>query len=435
MAAQQLRKTMMTRPDDSLTISAVAAAGEVFRQYGGERVAREVIGRGGDLLEFYRTLQPNIGASSLALDKASGLNVTEADLREYSVCRLINTQMLQRAAHDQALPNPFDRNADDERKQLLKERAARSFESEVAGGRIPWSVLLRDYNASQTPKTTITGTAYTTDALRATLPLAALGAQIIPLPPRAGDLKVPTITGDLASVQFLGEIDAATEGQPSTGLVDLGPKRISAYVDVSRQALLQGGREIDRILARVIFGKVRAVMQDRSVNGDGTSGAPTGVRNVAGIGSVVGGTNGANLTWSHLVDLVHTPSTSNVDEIATGFLINPATRKYLSKTQRAAGLPFIWDGGDLPLMNTRGAVSTLIPGNLTKGTSVGNCSSVVYSADWSNLLIAVYGAPELTVDPYTLAAEARVRIVVDAYVGVGVLQTSAFSKIDDALTP
>jgi hypothetical protein len=421
-------------PADSQTISAVAAAGEVFREYGGERVAREVIGRGGDLLEFYRALQPNVG-DVLGIDRAAGLSLTEADVREYSLSRLVMTQLQNRAAHARQLPDPFDRNAELERQVIANDRRASSFETQAAGHRMPWSVLLRDFNVAQVPIGTNLGTQYTPDALRASLPLAALGATVIVLPARSGSFKVPAVTGDLATVAFLGETEAASEGQPSTGMVDLAPRRVGAYVEVSRVALAQGGRELDRILARVIFAKVRSVLEDRSINGDGTGGTPVGVRNTAGVGSVVGGTNGLALTWSHLADLVHAPAASNVDERASGFLVNPTTRKYLVKTQRAAGLPFIWDGGAYPLQGHRAAVSTLIPSTLTKGASSGICSSVVYGADWSNLVIAVYGAPELTVDPFTKYSEGQVRLVIDAYIGVGVLHASAFAKMDDALTP
>ena len=237
------------RAEDSATISAVAAAGEVFRQYGGERVARDVIGRGGDLLDFYRSLQVKVGSDPLSLDRASGLSLTEADVREYSVSRMLLTQLQQRAAHDRPLPDPFDRNADALRQEIANDRRAASFETAAAGNRLPWSVMMRDYNAAQAPNGTTLGTSYTPDALRGYVPLAALGAQIIPLPPRTGGFKVPTVTGDLASVAFLGEIDAAVEGQPATGMVDLAPRRIGAFVEVSRLALVQGGRELDRILA------------------------------------------------------------------------------------------------------------------------------------------------------------------------------------------
>ena len=59
----------------------------------------------------------------------------------------------------------------------------------------------------------------------------------------------------------------------------------------------------------------------------------------------------------------------------------------------------------------------------------------MYSADWSNLLIPVYGAPELTIDPYSKGTESLVRVMVETFVSVGVMQVSAFAKMDDALTP
>ncbi len=421
--------------NDSAMISAVAAAGELFRQYGGERVARDVIGRGGDLLDFYKALPAVIGTDPNSLDRASGLNLTEGEIREYSVSRLVNTMMAQRAAYARQTPDSFDRNLDAVRQEIANERRATSFESSVAGNRVPWSVLMRDFNAAQAPNGTTLGTAYTPDALRGYLPLAALGAQIIPVAPRTGGFKVPTLTGDLSTVTFLGETEAANEGEPATGMLDLSARRIGGYVDVSRQALVQGGRAMDRILARVIFGKVRSVLEANAISGDGSGNTPLGVRNVPGVGSVVGGSNGAALNWSHLADMVHGPAVSNVGESASGFLINPGTRKYLSKTQRAAGLNFMWDGGALPLHGHRAAVSTLIPGNLVKGSSGAVCSSVVFSADWSNLLVVLYGAPELTVDPYSRSLTGQVRITIDAYVGIGVLHASAFAKMDDALTP
>ena len=420
---------------DSQTVSAVAAAGEVFRAFGGERVARTVIGRGGDLLDFHRTFQANVGTDPNALDHASGITLTEADYREYSISRLLTTLLQQRAAHDLPAVDPFDRNLDAERQQNANERRVSSFENAAAGNRLPFAVLLRDYNISQAPIGTTLGTQYTPDALRGYLPLASLGAQVIAMPPRSGSLRVPVVNGDLAAVTFLGEIAEVTESQPNTGLVDLAPKRVSAFVEVSRMALIQGGRHLDRILARVIFGKIRSVIEDAAINGTGAADTPTGVRNVVGVGNIAAGVNGASLTWAHLQDLVELPAASNVSENASGFLVNPKTRKYLARTQRATNLPFIYDGGALPLLGHRAEMSTLIPGNLTKGTSTGVCSSVVFSADWSNLLIVFYGSPEVTVDPYTQIGAGKVRVIVDSYIGIGVLHPSAFAKIDDALAP
>lgn len=429
MAAFQLTPTTMR--DDSATVSRVAAAGEIFRELGGEAVARAVIGRGGDLLDFFRGVSANLNGNALQLDRAAGLKLTEADVREYSISRLCMALLQNRAAHERQLPDPFDKNQDATRQEILGERTVRCFETSVAGSRLPWAVLARDYNSSAAPLGTSHGPA--TDALRARLPLARLGASMVMLPPNSGSFKVPRINGDVANVDFLGEIEATTDGAPTTGLVDLAPKRVGGHVDVSRTALIQGGREIDRVLERAFFAKVRAAIENGTINGTATNDDPLGVRATPGVTSVPGGPNGAALSWAHITDLVHAPAVSNVEELAPGFLVNPGTRRYLSRTQRAAGLAFMWDGGATPLAGTPAAVSTLVPSTLTKGTSSGNCNSLIYCADWGNLLIVLYGAPELTVDPYTRAHQGMVRLIFDCYVGVGLLHPAAFATMDDAL--
>ncbi len=421
----------MNMLDDSATVSRVAAAGEIFRELGGESVARAVIGRGGDLLDFFRGVSANLNGSALHLDRAAGLKLTEADVREYSISRLCMAMLQARAGHERALPDPFDRNADALRQEIVSERRVGCFESSVAGSRIPWAVLGRDYNASAAPLDTTHGP--TSDALRARLPLARLGASMVMLPPNSGGFKVPRINGDVANVDFLGEIESTTDGAPTTGLVDLAPKRVGGHIDVSRTTLIQGGREIDRILERAFFAKVRAAIESGTINGAATNDDPLGVRATPGVGAVTGGTNGAALTWTHITDLVHAPAAVNVEELAPGFLVNPGTRRYLSRTQRAAGLAFMWEGGASPLAGSPAAVSTLVPAALTKGTSASNCSSIIYSADWANLLIVLYGAPELTVDPYTRAHLGLVRLIFDCYVGVGLLHPAAFAVMDDAL--
>lgn len=420
------------------TIARVTAAGEVFRDRGGEAVARQVIGRGGDLGDFYRAMAPRMGGSGLELDRQAGINTTEIDVRTYSISRLVRTLMQNRQAHGMPLPNPFDKNADVDRASILADMRASCFEIELAGSRVPWSVLTaRDFSTAQAAAVIPTklGTDYTGDALRAAMPLAALGALMPVLPARSGGFKVPVITGDVTNVEFLGEVEAATAGNPTTGMADFSPKRAGGVINVSRQALLQGERATDEVLSRTINGKVSSLIQAGAINGSGTGDDPLGIRATPGINTAVGGTNGLALAWSHVIGLEYEPAIDNAFETASGYLINPATRRYLKKTQRAAGLPFMWDGGALPLNGHRAAVTTAVPNDLVKGSSGAACSSVIYSADWAMLMVAIYGGVELEVDPFTRAAEGIVRLIVNVYCASGVLHPAAFAVMDDALLP
>ena len=249
---------------------------------------------------------------------------------------------------------------------------------------------------------------------------------------KGAGFKVPVITGDLSNVNYLGEVSAAPEGGVTSGLIDFAPKRVGGYLEVSTQALIQGGEPLNQILRRVIFGKVAAAIEDGAINGDGTGNNPVGVRSTANINTVVGGTDGATLSWTHLTDLEYEPANDNVAEVAPGYLINSGTRRFVKRTARGSGLPYMWDGGITPLNDRPTAVSNVLPSNLTKGVSGAVCQSLVYSADWSMLLVPMFGAVDLTVDPYTKAAQGQVRVVINAYIASGVLQPSAFCVMNDA---
>jgi hypothetical protein len=49
-------------------------------------------------------------------------------------------------------------------------------------------------------------------------------------------------------------------------------------------------------------------------------------------------------------------------------------------------------------------------------------------------VLALFGAPDVVVDPYTLAATGQVRITLNQYADFGIRQPAAFVKIDDVLT-
>lgn len=101
---------------------------------------------------------------------------------------------------------------------------------------------------------------------------------------------------------------------------------------------------------------------------------------------------------------------------------------------RATNLPYVWEGGDRPLLGYRAAVTNNVPSNLPKGSSTTVCSSVLCSSDRSLGLLGIFGAPQITVDPVTLAATGQVRVTLSVYADLGALQPGAFSKMDDALT-
>ncbi|MFK5283608.1 hypothetical protein ACI3PL_28945, partial [Lacticaseibacillus paracasei] len=70
----------------------------------------------------------------------------------------------------------------------------------------------------------------------------------------------------------------------------------------------------------------------------------------SGLGSVVGGTNGAAPTWAHIVALETAVSTANGDMNTLNYLTNPKVRGKLKTTSKTGTEAImVWDNSVQPL--------------------------------------------------------------------------------------
>lgn len=272
-----------------------------------------------------------------------------------------------------------------------------------------------------------------TDVLRKKLALGELGVTM--LYGLSSNIDIPKKTVGM-SLAYLAEVAAATETQPTTGKVSMGPKRISGFVDFSKQAVIQSAMALEPMLRQDMLSEYAVQVEDAAINGSGSGSNPRGIRNVSGIGSVVGGTNGALIDWGHVVDLESAVANVNAEpDVNSGYLINTATRGHFKQTQKAANFnQFIWDNGAQPLNGYRAAVTNTMPSNLTKGSASGVASSLLYSSMWDMLVIGTFGAIELTLDELTQATNGMNRLVLNAYIDVACRRAANFSVMDDGLT-
>ncbi len=156
---------------------------------------------------------------------------------------------------------------------------------------------------------------------------------------------------------------------------------------------------------------------------------------------MAGGTNGAAPTWDHIVDLE--AAIDNADALAgnLAYLVNPKTRAKLKKTQMfnsTNGDP-VW-GGDVAAAEGIGvlnqwpaASTTLLPSNLTKGSSTGVCSAIIYG-NFTDLLLGMWGAIDLLTDPYSLSTSGGTRVTCFADVDIALRHPQSFAAMVDALS-
>lgn len=303
---------------------------------------------------------------------------------------------------------------------------------------VPYDAFKRDFNvgtgseAGNLVATDLRNDLFV-DVLRNNLVAAALGIRI--LPGLVGNIDIPK-KATASAISRVTEIQALTETNPTTAKVSLSPKRFGGFVEYSKQALITASMAIEPMLRDDLLMSAAVDLQDQMINGSGSGANMRGIRNTSGIGSVVGGSNGANLAWSHIVGLESACANANAEpDQVSGYLINTKTRGTSKTTQKATNLPFIWDNGNTPLNGYRAAVSNTVPSNLTKGTSTTICSSVIFASDWSMAVLGLFGAPDVTVDPFSLATTGQVRITLNQYADFGVRLAACFAAMDDALTP
>lgn len=308
---------------------------------------------------------------------------------------------------------------------------------EAEGFFLPPDVFRRDFNvgtateAGNLVATDLRNDMYV-DALRNNMVMGSLGVRV--LAGLSSNLDLPR-KSSASTIGSATEIGSASETNPVTAKVTLSPKRMTAYVEVSKQSLIQAGMSLEGMIRDDLVMGAAVNIEDQVINGTGTSPQMTGLRYTSGIGTVAAATNGAALTWDDLVDIESACANANAEpDRFAGYLINTKIRGKAKKVQKGTNLPFIWDGGPQPLNGYRAAVSNNVRSNITQGTSTTVCSTLMFGSDWSMGVIGLFGAPDVVVDPYTKADTGQVKITLNQFADFGLRQPASFAKREGILT-
>lgn len=226
------------------------------------------------------------------------------------------------------------------------------------------------------------------EPLRASLVMTQAGATY--MTGLVGNVSIPVYSG--SNVGWAGEIEAAKDGAGTFSEVTLSPKRITAFLDVSKQFLLQDSASAEALLradiVRAIANKLEAtILGDK----DGSATQPKGLfYDVADY---------YDISYESIVELVAYLEQQNV----TGdikFILSPLMKALLKTTKKDEGSGlFVMEDGEidgLPVLSTSACM----------GLAIGN---------WADYVIAQWGGIDLTIDPYSQATNGKVRLVVNAY--------------------
>lgn len=213
-----------------------------------------------------------------------------------------------------------------------------------------------------------------------------------------GNVDIPRQTGG-ATAYWLGEGEDTAEGTPVIGQLELTPKTLGAYTDITRRLLMQSSLDAESIVRRDLVNAMAQAIDYAGYYGSGTANQPRGIKNYTGINAV--DFAAANPTFAELVQMETEISADNADIGQMGYVGNARFRGHCKVTPRfgSGTETIIWEPG-----NTVNGYRTEITNQVANGD--------VFFGNFADLIIGMWGGLDLTVDPYSLSKSGGLRLVV-----------------------
>ena len=225
-----------------------------------------------------------------------------------------------------------------------------------------------------------------------------------------GNISIPKATGD-PTAYWVTEGSDVTESDATYGSLALSPKTIGAAAGFTRNMLLQGNPDIDRLVMTAIGKKLGLGIDLAAIAGSGAAGEPTGILNTSGIGSV---DCSGGLTWAKVVEFETKVAAANADIATMNYLTNATIAGTLKTTEKAANTArFLAENGE-------------VNGYKLERTNQVPASTMLFGA-FSELVIAMWGGLDIFVDKYAKAKSGGIVIRGFQSVDIGLMHPGAFS--------
>ena len=251
--------------------------------------------------------------------------------------------------------------------------------------------------------------------LTANLILAQVGANIVT--GLTNNVSIPKYSGTTAN--WAGETAAAEDGTGTFSKQGFSPKRLTAVTYISKQMLAQDSLGVERMLRDQIVRAIAAKLEATIFGSAATSTLkPDGFfTTLPAAGGVV--------DWKKIVELETKINTANALQGNLAYVIHPAILGKLKTTVKdtsGAGGFLIGDNGML------NGYKALVTTNIASGLQTAKDEYGAIFANWADYFIGQWGALDLTVDPYTMASEGQIKLVVNAYFDAGSRRDESFAK-------
>ena len=327
--------------------------------------------------------KPEVQEETEPKEKRNNINNTKnIHMKNFSLIKAINDVVNNRNINEDAL-NVIEMGATEMRKSGLSYSGQIQLPVEERGTAIAATVATDGQEIVATDKLNIL------EPLRGKSILAEAGATF--LTGLVGNISIPNYTGSTCG--WKGELEAADNGKGTFGSVELSPKRLTAYIDISKQFLTQDSVGAEEMLRSDIVNALIAKLE-QTIFGDavGDTTKPAGIFNGAEVAAP--SYAGVCAAEAALTDYLGDKR----------FVMSPTAKSSFKQTTISG------EKSDLRL---------LMQGNEVDGYPVSASSNVVAGGyafgDFSELVVAQWGGIDIVVDPYTLATKNAIRLVINAF--------------------
>jgi len=249
------------------------------------------------------------------------------------------------------------------------------------------------------------------EALRAPTVIEGLGTTVIRN--ATGNLKFPRVSVKAAGTGE-GEVDANAASGMEMDELTLSPNRVSAKTVYSKQLVLQGGAEVDALIAGELAAAMNAYIDDACFD---TVLASTAI-NVS--------TSGDTALDAALAFKMEAEVLADGGNLAGAVYVMSPLAYQLSKAEAAVtSVSPLWDNGQF---NGFRAVATpyLVNGLLNDASTA--AGQMLFGNFAQGGILAYFGGIDLLVDPYSAAGNAQITLHVNRFFDFDVRQPGALAK-------
>lgn len=235
------------------------------------------------------------------------------------------------------------------------------------------------------------------------------------------NLQIPKYAGTTVGWGTTENSVIAADGGGEFSDVGFQPHRLTGFVDVSKQLLLEDVANVDAVLMKDLGLEINAQLEGTLLGtGQGAVGAaPQGLfYNLGTTGYSYTGTT----SWTAIVGLESTVAAANVPLIGPGcgYIFHPTTKGILKTTPKASSYPiFIWDNDD-----EVNGYSALATSNMP--TVMSSYKAAVFG-NFSFYFLCQWGGVDILVDTITQALYGNIRLVISSYWDGGPVRSNAFA--------